>query len=114
KDAYLTIALCPEQRFLFQFKWREKFFKFISMPFGLGPAPVVFIKLLKPIVSFLRQRGVRLVIYLHDILIIGHSKESAEEAVNQVFHLFVSLGFVIHEEKSIMLPTQFLEYIGLG
>lgn len=34
------------------------------MPFGLGPAPGVFTKLLKPIVSFLRQRGVRLVIYI--------------------------------------------------
>ncbi len=53
------------------------------MPFGLGPAPGVFTKLLKPIVSFLRQRGVRLVIYLNDILIIGHSKESAEEAVSR-------------------------------
>jgi hypothetical protein len=89
-------------------------FKIHLMPFGLGPAPGVFTKLLKPIVSFLRQRGVRLVIYLDDILIIGHSKESAEEAVCQVFHLFVSLGFVIHEEKSIMVPTQSLEYIGLG
>lgn len=86
------------------------------MPFGLGPAPGVFTKLLKPIVSFVRQRGVRLFIYLNDILIIGHSKESAEEAVSRYseFHLFVSLGFVIYEEKSIMVPTQSLEYIGLG
>jgi hypothetical protein len=91
-------------------------FKIHFMPFGLGPAPGVFTKLLKPIVSFLRQRGVRLVIYLDDILIIGHSKESAEEAVSRysVFRLFISLGFVIHEEKSIMVPTQSLEYIGLG
>ncbi len=83
------------------------------MPFGICPPPGVFTKLLKPIVSFLRQRGVRLVIYLDDILIIGHSKESAEEAVNQVFHLFVSIGFVFHEEKSIMSPIKSLEYIGL-
>ena len=47
---------------------------------------------------FLRQCCVRLVIYLNDILIIVQSKESAEEAVNQVSHLFVSLGFLIHEE----------------
>jgi hypothetical protein len=73
-----------------------------------------FTKLLKPIVSFLRQLFFRLVIYLDDILIIGHSKESAEEVVNQVFHLFVSLGFVIHKEKSIMSPTQSIEYISLG
>lgn len=113
KDAYLTVALDPEQRHLFQFRWRGKFFKFISMPFGLGPAPGVFTKLLKPIASFLRQRGLRLVVYLDDILVVSHSKESAQEAVKQVTALFISLGFVIHEEKSVMVPTQSLEYIGL-
>jgi hypothetical protein len=52
-------------------------------------------------------------VYLDDILIIGHSREEAQEAVKQVVGLLESLGFVIQEEKSVREPSQSLEYIGL-
>lgn len=76
-------------------------------------APRVFTKLLKRIVGFLRKQGLRLVVYLDDILIIGHSEESTREAVKLVVNFFESLGFVIQGEKSILEPSQVLEYIGL-
>jgi hypothetical protein len=79
----------------------------------LVSAPRVFTKLLKRIVGFLRKQGLRLVVYLDDILIIGHSEESTREAVKLVVNLFESLGFVIQGEKSILEPSQVLEYIGL-
>jgi hypothetical protein len=53
------------------------------------------------------------VVYLDDILIIGHSEESTREAVKLVVNFFESLGFVIQGEKSILEPSQVLEYIGL-
>lgn len=83
------------------------------MPFGLGPAPRVFTKILKPVISFLRQQGLRIVVYHDDILIIGHSKIAAKRAVTIVVDLLESLGFVIQEEKSVREPSQSLEYIGL-
>lgn len=52
-------------------------------------------------------------VYLDDILIIGHSEESTREAVKLVVNFFESLGFVIQGEKSILEPSQVLEYIGL-
>lgn len=113
KDAYFSVAFNPSQRKFFYFKWGEKIFQYVSMFFGLGPAPRVFTKLLKPIIGFLRQQGLRLVVYLDDILIIGHSREETQEAVKQVVGLLESLGFVIQEEKSVREPSQSLEYIGL-
>jgi hypothetical protein len=38
--------------------------------FGLGPVPEIFTKLFQQIISFPRQRGLQLVIYLDDILVI--------------------------------------------
>ncbi len=113
KDAYFSVALNPSQRKFFCFKWKGKVFQYVSMPFGLGPAPRVFTKILRPIVGFLRQQGLRLVVYLDDILIIGHSREAAQEAVKRVVDLLESLGFVIQDEKSVREPSQSLEYIGL-
>ncbi len=82
------------------------------MPFGLGPAPRVFTKILKPVVGFLQQQGLRLVVYLDDILIIGSSEVETRKAVKMVVDLFEFLGFVIQLEKSVRL-SQSLEYIGL-
>jgi hypothetical protein len=83
------------------------------MPFGLGPAPRVFTKILKPVVGFLQQQGLRLVVYLDDILIIGSSEVETRKAVKMVVDLFEFLGFVIQLEKSVTEPSQSLEYIGL-
>ncbi|KZS10033.1 Uncharacterized protein APZ42_025603 [Daphnia magna] len=85
EDAYLSVALNPQ----------------------------VFNKILKPIIAFLRQRGLRLVVYIDDILIVSHSRETAREVVKQVVGLFESLDFVIQEKKSIREPSQSLKYIGL-
>ena len=112
KDAYFSVALNPAQRKFFCLKWEGKIFQYVSMPFGLGPAPRVFTKILKPVVGFLRQQGLRLVVYLDDILIIGSSEVETRKAVKMVVDLFEFLGFVIQLEKSVRL-SQSLEYIGL-
>ncbi|CAB4006993.1 Hypothetical predicted protein [Paramuricea clavata] len=50
----------------------------VCMPsFRLATAPRVFTKLMKPVVGALRQRGIRLIIYLDDILIMAESHDLA-------------------------------------
>ena len=57
--------------------------------------------------------GIRVIIYLDDILIVQATKEATSQAVKIVRRLLESLGFVISEEKSEEDPTQEIEYIGL-
>ena len=47
----------------------------------------------------LRQQGLRLVVYLDDVLIIGSSEVETRKAVKMVVGLFESLGFVIQLER---------------
>jgi hypothetical protein len=56
--------------------------------------------------AFLRRQGIRLVIYLDDILILNESKIGLKADVNTVIDLLQSLGFLINWEKSIVVPTQ--------
>ena len=85
----------------------------MSLPFGLSSAPWAFTKLLRVVIAHLRKLGLRLVIYLDDILVVASSQLAARLAVNQVRSLLESLGFVISVEKSVEDPVQALEYIGL-
>ena len=85
----------------------------MSLPFGLSSAPWAFTKLLRVVIAHLRKLGLRLVIYLDNILVVASSQLAARLAVNQVRSLLESLGFVISVEKSVEDPVQALEYIGL-
>lgn len=83
------------------------------MAFGLASAPRIFTKLLKVVVGFLRRQGVRLVIYLDDILIINTDPEGLRRDIKMIVDLLQSLGFLINWEKSAMDPVQMLEFLGL-
>ena len=72
------------------------------MAFGLAPAPRVFTKILRTVMAFLRRKGIRLVIYLDDILVLNESKEGLVADVNTVLELLQSLGFLLNWEKSII------------
>ena len=87
----------------------------MSLPFGLSSAPWAFTKLLRVVVAFLHKNGLRLVIYLDDILIAADSQSaaSARQAVNTVRLPLEALDFVISSEKSSEEPSQLLAYIGL-
>ena len=72
----------------------------------------MFTKLLKPVLGFLCQMGIRLIIYLDDILIIHQAKDQLELLVPQVHQLLKALGLLINKKKSLLIPAQCLEFLG--
>ena len=113
KDAYLTVPIHPSQRKFLRFSWRKRIFQFRCLPFGLSAAPRVFTKLLKVVVAFLREKGIRLVIYLDDILLLNQSQKKVKAEAMAAIDLLNSLGFLINYDKSVITPSQKMEYLGL-
>ena len=60
--------------------------------------------------AFLRKRGVRVVIYLDDFLLLGFSVEETQKYTEMSMSLLESLEFIINKEKSILIPTQVLTW----
>ena len=85
---------------------------FQSLPFGLSAAPRVFTKLMKPVVGFLRQNGCRLIIYLDDMLILHQDRGQLQQVAQLACQLFKSLGLMVNQKKSVLTPTQELEFLG--
>ena len=56
----------------------------------------------------------RLIVYIDDILILAESKELVWEHVIGLIYLLENLGFVINQPKSILEPTQSVEYLGFS
>ena len=112
KDAYLTVGVHEQSQHYLRFIWQGQAYQFQALPFGLCTAPRVFTKLLKPVITFLRTRNIRLLIYLDDILIVGSDIKTLKEQTGQVLDLLQSLGFIINFEKSVLTPPV-MEFLGL-
>ena len=73
KDAYFSVPIFrPHCKYL-RFIWRDQRYEFTCLPFGYNLAPRVFTKIFKPGVAQLRLNGLRIVIFLDDILLVANS-----------------------------------------
>ena len=77
RDAYLHVLMHQAVRKYLRFVVNKKVYQFTCLPFGLATSPREFTKLLRPVVSLLRQQGVKLHVYLDDWLIRADTPEEA-------------------------------------
>ena len=96
-----------------RFQWRGKLYQFLCLCFGMGPAPRVFKKLMKVPIALLRKLNIRLIIYLDDILILTSDLKEIEMARDTVIFLLTHLGFTINFQKSVVQPTQKIQFLGV-
>lgn len=113
KDAYYLIPVHKTYRKFLRFTFKGCLYEFTCLPFGLCTAPFVFTKLMKPIASYLRERGITLVIYLDDIWLVADSKSKCLENVKFVANTLHRLGFIINYEKSQVEPSQKCVFLGM-
>ena len=114
QDAYLTIPIHPGDRKFLQFiLWEGSLFQFSCLCFVLSSAPWSFTKILKPVVAALRKRGIRIIVYLDDFLILNQSKEGAQRDFAYVVDLLQRCGFLINQDKSVGVAAQEREFLGL-
>jgi hypothetical protein len=114
KDAYYSVPIAPEHQKYLKFMWRDQLYVFTCLPMGLTSSPRIFTKLLKPVFATLRSKfGHSSLGYIDDSLNLEDSYTEAERATLHAVELLISLGFTIHPEKSIVTPTQVIEFWAL-
>ena len=112
KDAYYSIPIATEDRQLLKFEWEGNYFHFTCLPNGLASAPRLFTKVLKPVFANLRAQGHFCMGHIDDSFLMGYSYAACEENIVQTVNMFLKLEFVIHPTKSVLVPTQELEFLG--
>ena len=112
KDAYFSVPVSKQHQPLLRFLHKSVRYQFSCLPFGLGPAPRLFTKLLKPVVALLRRLGLRLIIYLDDIIGFNQTQEGILRDRDSTLWLLQHLGFVINWKKSVLHPVRCMEYLG--
>ena len=114
KDGYYSVKIDELDTKYQKFVLNSRLLKFVALPNGLPPWPRKFTKLTKPPLALLRVQGHTFAIYIDDTISVDDTFQSCLLTVIKTIKLFQSLGFVIHTEKSIFIPSKNVECFGFA
>jgi hypothetical protein len=116
-SAYHHIDISTTHQCFLGFSWSENnvknYYVFTVLPFGLSPSPFIFTKCLRYIVKYIRENGVRLVLFLDDGWGVNRNYLLTLKDAEFVKSVLLQAGFVLNLQKSVLVPTQILEWLGI-
>jgi hypothetical protein len=112
QDAYLHIPIRPMHKQFLRFAYGDDHFQFRALPFGLSSAPRAFCRTLAPVVQWCHFRGLRLLAYLDDWLLLSNNYEKLDSETRAVRQLLVTLGWILAEEKCQLQPLRKFPFLG--
>ena len=113
KDAYFQIPIHGSSRKLLRFMSEGTVYQFKALCFGLSTAPQVFTRVFAAVSAWAHARGIRLLRYLDDWLVLSSSEKKAKESIRELLSVCRTLGIVINEKKSDLVPSQSAMYLGM-
>ena len=90
-----------------------KFYAFTVLPFGLSSAPYVFTKILKPLEKHWKHQSICVAVFLDDGWGIEKDSEVCSIVADAVRTDLSKAGFVTNEDKSMWIPCQRLDWLGI-
>ena len=113
KEAYLQVPVHPDSRHFLRFVFRDRVFQFKALCFGLSTAPQVFTRVITPVSAMHHSMGIRMRRYLDDWLVQSSSQASLLRDLQTVLQLCHELGIVVNLQKSNLVPSQVVQYLGV-
>ena len=101
----------PHQKFLC-FEWDGRMYQINCLPQGATCSPRIFVRVTTPLMKFLQRRGVTIMIYIDDTLLIARTVEELKRNINLTIETLQRAGFVLNFKKSHLSPTTRIEFLG--
>ncbi|XP_074506781.1 uncharacterized protein LOC141776850 [Sebastes fasciatus] len=113
KDAYFHVPIAPHHRQFLRFAFRGRAYQFKVMPFGLSLAPRIFTRCVTAALSPMQARGLTILPYLDDWLLISPTVEHAVRDTATLLGHVSQLGLTVNYTKSNLTPSQRVDYLGM-
>ena len=114
RDGYYHLSIHPSHRKFFTTVINGRLYQFVGIPFGVQSAPFVFTKVMRVFVRALRARGLRVLPYLDDFLVVASSQSEALQFRAVVSEVLSLLGLTRNELKGQWEPAQSVTHLGVG
>ncbi|VDH98891.1 Hypothetical predicted protein [Mytilus galloprovincialis] len=110
RSAYHHVEIFESHKTYLGFTWvknREtKYYVFNVLPFGISTAGYIFTKVVRCIVKYLRNSGLKIIMYLDDGFGGADEISQAQETSIVVQKVLKASGFLIAEDKCNWTPSQ--------
>ena len=119
KSGYYHVEIIEGHQTYLGFSWKhsnssqKEFYVFTVLPFGLWSAPHVFTKILKPLEEHWRHPGICGAVSLDDGWGIEMDSQVCSIVADAVRTGFSKWRFVTNEDKSVWIPCQRLDWLGI-
>ena len=111
--AYFSIGIRSKLWRFLRICWRNIFYEFRCLCFGLTSAPRIFTKVTSAALFFVRSVwNISILGYIDDFIIFAISEEQACLHRDLFLVTMSLLGFQIREEKSSLVPSHIVKYLG--
>ena len=111
ESSFHHIPINEQFRTFLGFSWRNQFYVWNVLPFGLNVSPWHFNKVIRAVVTYIRKQNIRFVMFVDDGILM--SKEcDIETEKYAITHLFDRLGLKINIEKSSLIASSSKQFIG--
>lgn len=119
-DAYYPIPIKMSDRKYLGFQWDDQLYEFTCLPSGLSCAPHKFTKFLRPPLAWLHKQVTQTsytnkfnsIAHLDDLYLQGQSYGDCVKNAIDTTVLLDKLGFTVHPEKSIFVPSEAIVILG--
>ena len=111
-DAYFHFPIHPQSQKYLRFQTKKGVFQFQALPFGVATAPLEFTRIVKEVKLIAQARNLRIHQYLDDWLLRSPSKDQCLKDSEKLVQLVQELGWIINFQKSELIPTQKLDFLG--
>jgi len=119
KSRYHHAEVFEDHQTYLGFSWKHsnsnqvKVYVSTVLPFGLSSAPHVFTQVLKPLEKHWRHHGICIAVFLDDGWGIDKDSQVCSIVVDAVRTDLFKAGFVTNEDKSVWIPWQRLDWLGI-
>ena len=112
-SAYWHIPMNPLFSKYLCFRYRGEVYQFIAMPFGISIAPRLFTRMMTEVMKKITAANIRAMIYMDDLLILAGSQEEMIASRFTVLELLRTHGFIVNWQKSQLVPTREIVFLGI-
>ena len=103
QDAYLQVPVHHDSRRFLRFVVAGKTYQFRVLCFGLTTAPQVFTRIMAPVSAILHRRGVRMLRYLDDWLILASTEIACIQSRDRLLSVCKELCIQVNFKKSSLV-----------